>query len=183
MSVMGSRAADLLRSRMPDAVLGVREECGEAIVAVPAGRLVDVALFLRDDHDALYTMPILVACVDWIERDPSERFEVVYVLRSLAYNDAVRLSVTVPEDAPRVPSLERVFLGMDWHEREAYDLSGIIFEGHHDLQRILLPEDWGGHPLRKDYVSFGEPVAFTHNLEWALPEQERPDELPGEERE
>jgi NADH-quinone oxidoreductase subunit C len=124
-----------------------------------------------------------VTAVDWPDREPdAPRFDVVYQLRSMRHNDVIRLVVQVPEDDPRVPTLEGVFAGMDWHEREAYDLIGIQFEGHHDLRRILLPDDWDGHPLRKDYVSFGEPIAFTHNLEWALPAQERPPEMPGASR-
>ena len=113
-------------------------------------------------------------------REP--RFDVVYELYSLMFNDRVRLVVRVSEQNPVVPSLEGLFAGMDWHEREAFDLFGIQFEGHHDLRRILLPDDWEGHPLRKDYVSFGEPVAFTHNIEWALQTVDRPSTMPGQER-
>jgi NADH-quinone oxidoreductase subunit C len=123
---------------------------------------------------------VFVTAVDWPDREPAEpRFDVVYMLRSLQHNDVCRLIVQVKEDDPNVPTLEEVFAGMDWHERECFDLLGIVFTGHHDLKRILLPTDWDGHPLRKDYASFGEPIAFTHNLEWALPAQERPRDMPG----
>jgi NADH-quinone oxidoreductase subunit C len=145
--------------------------------------LVDVCALLRDDPDGLYTMPVYVTAVDWPDREPdAPRYDVVYQLRSLQHNDVCRLVVQVPEDDPTVPSLEGEFCGMDWHERECYDLLGIVFEGHHDLRRILLPDDWEGHPLRRDYVSFGEPVAFTHNIEWALPAAERPPGMPGSSR-
>jgi NADH-quinone oxidoreductase subunit C len=128
-------------------------------------------------------MPLFVTAVDWPDREPeAPRFDVVYQLRSLRFNDVCRLVVQVSEEHPHVPTLEKVFAGMDWHERECYDLLGIIFDGHHDLQRILMPDDWEGHPLRKDYVSFGEPVAFTHNIDWALPAQERPPGMPGSSR-
>ena len=159
---VGTRALDLLRRELPDAVLAADEGFGEVTIRVGRDRLVEV---------------------DWPDREPdAPRFDVVYQLRSMRHNDVVRLVVQVPEDDPRVPTLEGVFAGMDWHEREAYDLIGIQFEGHHDLRRILLPDDWDGHPLRKDYASFGEPIAFTHNLEWALPAQERPPEMPGASR-
>ena len=121
-----------------------------------------------------------MAAVDWPDRE--NRFEVVYQFRSMTFNDVCRLTVRLKEDDPHVPTLEKVFPGMDWLERECFDLSGIIFDGHHDLRRILLPDDWEGHPLRKDYISFGEPIAFTHNLEWALPARERPTQMPGETR-
>jgi NADH-quinone oxidoreductase subunit C len=179
----GRRAAELLARDLPEAVLRVHEEYGEITVYLHADHLVRAMMLLRDDGEALYRVPLFVTAVDWPDREPVEpRFDIVYQLRSLQYNDECRVIVQVPENAPQVPSLERLFAGMDWHERETFDLFGIEFVGHHDLHRLLLPEDWVGHPLRKDYVSFGEPVAFTHNLEWALPAAERPRDMPGTSR-
>lgn len=179
----GSRAAELLARELPDAVLRRAVAYGEETVWVPRERLVEVCTLLRDHDEGRYTVPQFVTAVDWPDREPEEpRFDVVYQLRSLQHNDWCRLIVQVGEDDASVPTLEKVFAGMDWLERETYDLCGIEFTGHHDLRRILMPMDWEGHPLRKDYVSFGEPVAFTHNLEWALPAQERPLDLPGESR-
>ncbi len=179
----GRRAADVLLRELPDAVVRVEEAVGEVTIFVGVEHIIGALTLLRDHDGAAYRMPLLVTAVDWPEREPAApRYDVVYELRSLQYNDDCRLVVQVPEEAPRVPTAERVFAGMDWHERETFDLLGIEFVGHHDLHRILLPEDWVGHPLRKDYVSFGEPVAFTHNLEWALPAAERPRDMPGESR-
>jgi NADH-quinone oxidoreductase subunit C len=177
----GRRAADLLARELPDAVLRTEEQVDEVTVYLHVEHLLGALVLLRDHSDGLYRLPLFVTAVDWPDREPvAPRFDVVYQLRSLHHNDECRLIVQVSEDAPRVPSAERIFAGMDWHERETFDLFGIEFDGHHDLHRILLPEDWVGHPLRKDYVSFGEPVAFTHNLEWALPAAERPRDMPGE---
>jgi NADH-quinone oxidoreductase subunit C len=186
---------------MPEAVLRRDEAYGEETVYVAREHLVAACELLRDDPDGLYRMPVFVTAVDWLDQEAHQRrpvgsrlpaapdaaeeaprFDVVYQLRSLHYNDVCRLVVQVGEDDPSVPTLEGVFAGMDWHERECYDLCGIVFTGHHDLRRILMPEDWEGHPLRKDYVSFGEPIAFTHNIEWALPAQERPPGMPGSAR-
>jgi NADH-quinone oxidoreductase subunit C len=179
----GRRAADLLARELPDAVLRTEEQVDEVTVYLHVEHLLGALVVLRDHSDGLYRLPLFVTAVDWPDREPvAPRFDIVYQLRSLHHNDECRLIVQVPEDAPRVPSAERIFAGMDWHERETFDLFGIEFDGHHDLHRILLPEDWVGHPLRKDYVSFGEPVAFTHNLEWALPAAERPRDMPGESR-
>ena len=181
--IAGARAAALLAARMPDAVVAREVAYGEETVRLRPEDLVAACTLLRDDPETLYTMPVLVTAVDHLDREPARaRYEVVYQLRSLHHNDVCRLAVDVPEDDPRVPSLEGVFAGMDWHERECYDLLGIVFDGHHELRRILLPDDWEGHPLRKDYVSFGEPVAFTHNIDWALPATERPPGMPGSSR-
>jgi NADH-quinone oxidoreductase subunit C len=179
----GGRAGDVLERELPGAVLRREIEAGQEIVWLSRDQLVAACTLLRDDLETQYRMPLFVTAIDHPDREPERpRFDVIYQLRSLQYNDVCRLVVQVTEDDPSVPTLEGVFAGMDWHEREAYDLLGIIFTGHHNLKRILLPDDWEGHPLRKDYVSFGEPVAFTHNLEWALPAQERPRDMPGESR-
>jgi NADH-quinone oxidoreductase subunit C len=191
--VAGARAARLLAAKLPEAVLRRDEAFGEETVYVAREHLVAACELLRDDTDGLYRLAVMVTAVDWLDhederRNPAQpdqeppRYDIVYALRSLQYNDVCRLIVQVSEDDPRVPTLEKVFAGMDWHERECWDLMGIKFEGHHDLRRLLMPEDWEGHPLRKDYVSFGEPVAFTHNIEWALPAQERPPGMPGSSR-
>jgi len=151
-------------------------ERGQLKLAIPPGRLLESATALRSDPSALYEMALCMTCIDWPEREL--RFDVVYLLRSLVHNDLAWISVLASETT-EIPSLSGIFPGMDWHERECYDLFGIRFTGHPNLTRILLPDDWEGHPLRKDYVSFGEPVAFTHNIEWALSAQDRPEYLPG----
>jgi NADH-quinone oxidoreductase subunit C len=179
----GLRAAELLQRELPDAVVEVITALGEVTVVVHPERIVEVMTMLRDHPDTRYSLPLHVTAVDWPEREPAlPRFDVVYQLRSMVFNDVCRVMARVPEEDPRIATVETVFAGMDWHERETYDLLGIVFDGHHDLRRILLPDDWEGHPLRKDYVSFGEPIAFTHNIEWALPSQERPPGMPGSSR-
>jgi NADH-quinone oxidoreductase subunit C len=146
---------------LPSQELEVGSQKGQCTVTVPASRLPEVATALRSDPSTLYEMPVCMTCVDWPERDL--RFELVYLLRSLVFNDLAWVSVLASEET-EVPSLAEVFPGLEWHERECYDLFGVRFVGH---------------PLRKDYVSFGEPVAFTHNIEWALSSQDRPEYMPG----
>ncbi|MDP9326089.1 MAG: NADH-quinone oxidoreductase subunit C [Candidatus Dormibacteraeota bacterium] len=122
----------------------------------------DACRVLKEDDGLQFTMPLFCTAVDWLEREP--RFDLVYQLRSLHLEAAIRVKVQVEDRLdrlPRVPSLAGVWKGMDYLEREVYDLFGIEFEGHPDLRRILMPVDWEGYPLRKDYVSFGEPVKFT----------------------
>ncbi len=166
----------MLQRLLQPGELDLQVDQGQLTVEIPAARLVEVARVLRDDPETRFRMPVSMTCVDWPEKEL--RFQVVYLFRSLVHNDLVRLAVWADEQT-EIPSLAPLFPGMDWHERECYDLFGLNIVGHPNLCRILLPDDWEGHPLRKDYVSFGEPVAFTHNLEWALSAQERPEYLPG----
>jgi NADH-quinone oxidoreductase subunit C len=114
---------------------------------VPREDLLDLCRWLRDNPEFDMAFLEFVSAIDW-----PDRFEVVYCLRSLARQHGVTLKVPLPRDDLRVPSVTGVWRGADWHEREAYDLFGIVFEGHPDLRRILMSADWKGHPLRKDYV-------------------------------
>ena len=111
---------------------------------------VKVATFLRDDPATKMEMFIDLTCVDRFSTEP--RFDVVLHVYSVSLKHRVRLYGGVPENDPTIDTLVPVWEGANWFERESYDLTGIIYTGHHDLRRIMLPDDWIGHPLRKDYV-------------------------------
>jgi len=136
-----------IRERFPDAVERVEETAGDPFAVVRRERLVEVCRFLRDDPVLQFTY---CACVSGV--DDRATFWVVYHLHSIPGNhDAILKTDAGGREDPWVPSVCEVWPGADWHEREAYDMYGIRFEGHPDLRRILLPEDWPGYPLRKDY--------------------------------
>ncbi len=121
-------------------------EAGDPYIVVAPEALHAVCLWLRDDSEMAFDYLRLISGVDW-----TDRFGSVYHLYSYAWNHAVTLHVDLPREAPRVASVVAVWPTADWHEREAYDLMGIVYEGHPELTRILLPDDWEGFPLRKDY--------------------------------
>ncbi len=114
---------------------------------VPVAELVEVCRWLRDNPEFDLSFLEFVSAMDW-----PDRFEMVYQLTSAARQHSLTLKVPVPKADPRVPSVVEVWRGAEWHERETYDLFGIAFDGHPDLRRIMMSEDWKGHPLRKDYV-------------------------------
>jgi NADH-quinone oxidoreductase subunit C len=147
--------------RFGSAVLEAAEYRGDLAFRLHPEALRDVATFLRDDPDLQYIFLANVTGVDYLGRRP--RFEVVYHLRSLVNAHLVVLKVGAEEEHPHVPSLVPLWPTATFQEREAYDMFGIIFDGHPDLQRILMPEDWDGHPQRKDQPLVYEEVAFTFN--------------------
>jgi NADH-quinone oxidoreductase subunit C len=116
-------------------------------VIVPAEIIREVALHLRDDGELLFDTLMCLSGVD----NADGTLGVVYHLDSMTLRHKVTVKVIVPADNPHVPTCDRVWRIAEWHEREAFDLVGVIFDGNQDLRRILLPEDWEGHPLRKDY--------------------------------
>ena len=155
-------------ARLPGAVLGLEAAQPEGALLVDRERLLDACTLLRDDADLQFALPLFCTAVDWLDRKP--RFDLVYQLRSLRRGSTIRLKVGVPDtpgETPWVPSTAPLWQGMGWQEREVFDLFGIDFRGHPDLRRLLMPIDWEGHPLRKDYISFGESVKFSDRESFA----------------
>jgi NADH-quinone oxidoreductase subunit C len=141
------KSADLagrIRDHFPDALVAR----GEVTVFVSRDELVDALVRLRDQPDLSFGFLSSVTATDHPEQDP--RFWVVYELRSVEHAHRLRVKVGLPGDDPHVPSVTTLFPTADWHERETWDLFGVVFDGHPALDRILLPDDWEGHPLRKD---------------------------------
>ena len=156
---MAERAVEKLQVLFADEGLEVHRFRDEVTVAVPRASIVDVCRFLRDDEELRYNYLSDLCGNDWPQRVP--RFEVVYHLYSLVHFTRLRLKVFVPQHDCICPSVAGVWGTANWHERETFDLFGIEFEGHPDLRRILLPEEWEGHPLRQDYEIGWEEPEFT----------------------
>jgi len=138
-----------LRNWDPQAVAEVIDYRGETTVVVPRQHLARVSEYLANQPDLLFSFLSDLTPVDRFPLEP--RFELNYHLLSLDRKERLRLRVRLPGAEPVVASVTPVWPTANWHEREACDLFGIRFEGHPDLTRILMPDDWEGHPLRKDY--------------------------------
>jgi NADH-quinone oxidoreductase subunit C len=131
-----------------------------ATVYVPAERLVETCRALRDTPSLGFNVLTEITAADYLPRDP--RFEVVYHLLSVSRRARLRLKVRVGAEGS-VPTVQQVWLGAGWPEREVWDMFGILFDGHHDLRRLLMPEDWEGHPARKDYPVQIQKAAQTYS--------------------
>ena len=154
--------ADELERAYPefnDAIEKVVVDRGELTLHIKRERLFDVAKKLRDTDSLRFEMCMGVSGVHYPE-DKGRELHVVYPLLSLTHNRRIRLEVSVPESDPHIPSVVEIWAGNNWHERETWDMFGIIFDGHPGLTRILMPDDWPGHPQRKDYPLGGIPVEY-----------------------
>jgi NADH-quinone oxidoreductase subunit C len=148
-------AAEIVRERIPEAFVRTYEQLGTEVVVVRPGRVADALRLLRDECG--FDMLADLSAVDWLPREP--RFDVNYHLYSLGRNARLRVKVQLDADEV-VPSCVGVWRGADWQEREVFDLMGITFTGHPNLTRILMPDEWIGHPHRKDYPIGGVPVEY-----------------------
>jgi NADH-quinone oxidoreductase subunit C len=146
---MSQRILDKLKERFGDAIGETHSRLGDDTAYVARERIVEIMAFLRDDPELLLDMPSDLTGVDWLTREP--RFEVVYHLYSIKKKHRVRIKCRVPEDDATIPSVTSVYPGLNWFERETWDMFGIRFEGHPDLRRMFMYEQFVGHPLRKDY--------------------------------
>jgi NADH-quinone oxidoreductase subunit C len=144
------------RAKFGAAVLDAIEDRKQAILVVERGRLAEIAQYTRDEEK--FEMLSDLTAVDWPKRE--KRFDVVLNLYSFAKNERLRLKVQAAE-GEEVPSVVSVWVAGNWLEREVFDMFGIIFSGHPDLKRILLPDEWQGYPLRKDYDILQQDTAWV----------------------
>jgi NADH-quinone oxidoreductase subunit C len=144
---------ETLKGKFGDQLLGVGTHAGQAWVDVTRDRIVEMLKSLRDEYG--YDMLTDITAVDYLNQGMPERFAVVYNLYSVKENIRTRVKAWVPESDPTIDSVSALWRAAPWAEREVWDLMGIKFKGHPDLKRIQLPENYEGHPLRKDYPLTG----------------------------
>lgn len=156
-------AAGCLRVALSNARIQAILRFGQASITIDRGSIRAAITALRDDPELKYIRLSDISVIDNLERRVTPRFEVVYHLYSYLRSDWVRLRVPIEERDEVIPSIASQWPAANWFEREAYDMFGIQFAGHPQLTRILMPDDWEGHPLRKDYPMYGEDVEFTIN--------------------
>jgi NADH-quinone oxidoreductase subunit C len=156
-------ATDALATAYPgfrDAIERVVVHAGELTLHVKREALLDVLKTLRDDPQLRFEMCASVSGVDYPDDSTGRRLHAVYHLLSMTYRRRIRLEVSVTAEDPHVPSVTAVYPTANWHERETWDFFGIVFDGHPGLTRIEMPDDWPGHPQRKDYPLGGVPVEY-----------------------
>ena len=159
-TVTPSQLVTALQRERSDWISEIIEAHGEVTAIVPREHIADVALHFKNSPDAKFDF---LADLCGVDRGPEEepRYEVNYHLFSTTKYHRLRLKVLLDEDNVRVPSVTGVWRTANWHERETFDLFGVIFDGHPDLRRILLPDDWQGYALRKDFPLRGyEPYSL-----------------------
>jgi NADH-quinone oxidoreductase subunit C len=149
-------AASALDAAIPGAITGGHAERNEPTLWVAPARIVEVCRYLKDQQH--FVRLSAITAVDWLPAAP--RFEVVYLLHSLERNQRLRLKCWLAESECEIDSVTGVWRTADWYEREVFDLFGVRFRNHPDLTRILMPSDWEGHPLRKDYPVHGHKYSY-----------------------
>ncbi len=131
----------------------------ELTIFITREHLRRVARYLRDDQDLRFEMCLGVSAVNYPE-DEGRELHGMYTFRSFTHRRSINIEVACPDDDPHIPSIVSIYPGNDWPEREAWDLMGIVFDGHPSLTRIEMPHDWVGHPQRKDYPLGGIPIQY-----------------------
>jgi len=147
---MGSDQIDRINSKYKGVILDSHDFRGDQTITVQKNTLIELFKFLRDDPELDFKFLMDLTAVDYLNRKDN-RFEVVYHFYSLKHNDRLRVKVPVSEDDCTIDSVSSLWKTANWYEREVWDLYGIKFNGHPDMRRILLYEEFKGHPLRKDY--------------------------------
>jgi len=150
-------SAMLIESRLPDAIVSATAAPDGPVMGLSPESILPVFRLLKQEGG--FNRLSAVTAVDWWPREP--RFEVIYLLHSLQSSERLRFSVRVPEGVV-LDSIVSVWRAANWYEREVFDLFGISFSNHPNLERIMMPADWEGHPLRKDYPVHGHKYSYSN---------------------
>jgi NADH-quinone oxidoreductase subunit C len=150
--------ATAIETHHPGAIRGGHNDHNEATLFIAADRIVSLCSYLKASHE--FNRLSGITAVDWSPAEP--RFELVYLLHSLPKNKRIRLKCWISEAESEIDSMTGVWRSANWYEREIFDMFGIGFRNHPDLRRILLPADWEGHPLRKDYPVHGHKYSYQN---------------------
>jgi NADH-quinone oxidoreductase subunit C len=140
------------------------EFAGETSLVLPVEKISEAARVIHDEFK-FDLLSALTAVDYWPDLQEGFRFHLFYRFTSIANCQCLNVRVPIPEISPSAPTLENIYRNANWHEREVYDMFGIKFEGHSDLRRLLMPHDWEGHPLRKDYPLGYEEPQFSFNFD------------------
>ena len=150
--------AAAIEERHPGAIVDGKDALGELTLWIAPAKIVDVCRTLKDEWH--YVRVSTITAVDWYPMEP--RFEVVYHLHSLDRKERLRLKCRLSGEAPEIDTVAGVWEGANWYEREVFDLFGVTFRGHPDLRRIMMPDYWEGHPLRKDFPVHGHKYTYQN---------------------
>ena len=161
-----AEAVKNLQEKLGNVVVHQTEFHGETTVETRKEHLIKVLSFLKNDPNAGYEVLMDLTAVDYLE--PVKRSKVVYWLHNPVNHERVRVALFIDREE-KIPSVTALWEGADWYERELYDMFGVHFEGHPDLKRILMPDDWQGHPMQRDYALTEEPVEFKHGVAPKVP--------------
>jgi NADH-quinone oxidoreductase subunit C len=153
METVNEKVLERLKAKFADTILEANEFRSELTIVIPKEKIVEVCKFLKDDHELSFD---LLADLCGIDMNTSvKRFGVIYNLYSFTHKNRIRLKTFTEEENPKVPTVTGVWGTANWHERETFDMFGIIFEGHPDLRRMYMPDEFEYHPLRKDFPLMG----------------------------
>lgn len=155
-----------IKANLPDAIKDTALPQGDAVVFVAPEYLQKVAVFLRDSPSLKFDYLSDICGVDYLNEEREPRFEAVYQLYSIDHQHSIRVRVGIEEENPSVPTVSELWKGALYPEQELFDMFGIHIEGHPKNERLIMPKEWSGHPLRKDYPLTTETVTFSHNRDF-----------------
>jgi NADH-quinone oxidoreductase subunit C len=155
-----------VKASLNDVIQDTALSQGDAVIFVAPDCLQKLAAFLKDDPSLKFDYLSDVSGVDYLNEEREPRFEAVYLLYSIDHQHSIRVRVGIDEDNPSVPTVSELWKGALYPEQELFDMFGIHIEGHPKNERLIMPKEWTGHPLRKDYPLTTETVTFSHNRDF-----------------